>query len=398
LSEPDAVVEGVMGRRASASALAVADIDGDGVADLVEGIQDGSGDGFVSIAFGPMSGTMSLGDGVTITPMRDEPIGEWIAAGDADGDGYGDVLMGSWSRARYGQAHMLLGPLTADASILPSDLILHRPPEEQLGFHMAIAPDVDGDDVNDILISAPWGDHDDGAVYLVPGTTTGLQDPDVAATHIFRGDSSDSCFGMEATILGDTDGDGVDDLAAGCASVHVVPGGSAVGDYEVSDVETATIGWTTGWSNTSHDARLASVDYDQDGYGDLLVGEPFADPDGAARLYPGPLAGDLDSGDAVATWQGSEVGWMLASGDCTGDGEPDLLFGGVFGKYLSVGPVTEGAVDVDSLPSFETASYFGDLLFAPDWSGDGVQEIVVGEPAAAMGLGAAEIYFSDRFQ
>jgi hypothetical protein len=420
LDEADAVVRGTVEQSRTGSTLGVADVNGDGIGDLLVGAPSfGINSGQAYVSFGPVSGTVLAGDDVTITPDPSGApgIAESLAGGDADGDGFGDVLVGAWERPDGGTASLLLGPITGDVSASSAELELFRfSIDDRFGYHMQIAPDVDGSGGNDIVITAPWAAEWDGIVWVVPGDTTGSVNPASAASYTFRGVAgSDAFLGISAIALDDTDGDGIDDMAmSDRGTTFVVAGGIAAGDYAVNAVATATIASTAEWLNFDYDAaHLASLDYDGDGYGDLLVGDSDAvsgDDTGLASVLAGPLAGSLDAAtDAAVSWRGDWVGSLVAAGDCNGDGEADAVLGtnGVyFGEeshiYLALG-TDEGVVDVDTLPSFPSrigvASPTGALLFAPDWSGDGIQEIVVGGTWApgdvGTSAGAAYVYYSD---
>ncbi len=401
--DPDAIVVGSVALEGSASTLAVADVDGDGVADLVNGAPQRDRPGHVYVSFGPLSGVTRTGDDVTITPESSDGLAESLAAGDADGDGVGDVLIGALDRTETSMVTLMLGPITGDVSTSVAELVLHRGPREEFSWDVEIAPDVTGDGGSDLVIGAPDTGAPDaavGAFYVIGGRTTGTHNPEDVAIYTFRGTSEAPDVGTSAIALGDTDGDGIDDLAtSGWEHVYVVSGGIAGGDYDVGSVSTATIELPS----TAAPA-LAGLDHDGDGYGDLLVGAPladFGDDVGVVRLFEGPLSGPVDAeSDAVVTWTGDGVGNRVDAGDCNGDGAPDYLLATRFDAYLNLGPVT-GVVDVASLPSLPAGdgrrTVVGGLLFAPDWSGDGVQEVVFGTRSADSGAGAAYVYYSDRF-
>ena len=407
LYEPDAIVEGTVGQGWLGAALATSDVNGDGIADLVSGapsFRDHTGHVYVS--YGPLSGTVSAGDDVTISAGTQVGLGEAVAGGDADGDGYGDVLVVSWNRPDPSPASLLLGPITGDVTTASADLALSSGDSlRRFGYHMEITPDVDGDDRNDIMITAPYAAAWDGAVHVVSGAETGSHDVSGVDTYEFVGSGF---LGISAIAVDDVDGDGIDDMAmTDSATTYVVLGGTAPGSYDVSAIASTTITSTGEWWNNQIDTDyLASLDYDQDGHGDLLVGDPddgFDDDEGAVSLFLGPAAGSLDqSTDASVQWRGNRVGTLVATGDCNGDGTADYLLGGTSAAYLDLGPAT-GVVEVDTLPTFPqpSASPWGALSFAPDWSGDGAEEIVLGatgtRTAAGNGAGAAYVYYSDRF-
>jgi hypothetical protein len=400
--DADAVVQAGGRDSASGSTLAVADVNGDGTADLVNGAPGLDGDrtaDVVFVSFGPLSGTTPADAVIWLVPS------ETLAAGDADGDGIGDVLAGGYDA---NAASLVLGPITGEPF---ADLRLTTTNDDpvegdRLGTSVLIAPDIDGDGGNDVVITAPAAAGGDGEVYLVPGTTSGTAQARNAATLTFHG--TDSYLGVSTADLGDTDGDGLHDLAmSGVDAAYVVQGGMASGSYTVIDVATATIRLVGSTFSGFLDPRtLASVDHDHDGYTDLLVGDPYGangEDRGIVHLIPGPHAGLIDAEtEAVARWEGDHVGESIDTGDCNGDGEADYLLAGFGSPYLSLGPAS-GVVNVDTLPSFPfvTSQQYGAALFAPDWSGDGVDEIVVGAGSVftydgGRNAGAVYVYYSDQ--
>jgi hypothetical protein len=192
----------------------------------------------------------------------------------------------------------------------------------------------------------------------------------------------------------------------------VVEGGATPGNYQIDFEAVATIGPIHGMSISWGDAHnLESVDYNNDGYSDLLVGDVYASSGslrGAVYTFYGPLSGVIDTAsDSAVTWWGDYIGMWIESGDCNGDKSTDLLFGGnAYGDYLTLGPST-GTNEVSSLPLFPKATFgttWGSaFLFTPDWDGDGVQEVAISSMSATTtaggtSSGAVSVYYSDLFQ
>jgi hypothetical protein len=104
-------------------------------------------------------------------------------------------------------------------------------PDDQAGTSMAAAGDVDGDGSADILIGAPGHDNDLGAVYLLRGPQIGSIDlEDEGDADIFGAAASDH-LGTAVAGPGDWDGDGWADLllgapGAGSGAVYLLFGGA----------------------------------------------------------------------------------------------------------------------------------------------------------------------------
>ena len=150
-------------------------------------------------------------------------LGGIDGAGDVNGDGFGDVVVGDPLPAR-GRAFIVLG------SAAPSDLDLAAPAgravsirgraDEDLSI-VAGAGDVNGDGFADVAIGAPDAPGDgrpvNGAVDVVRGGA-GLADVNLAspggrATRFLPGVGGG--LGLRLAGVGDVDGNGVDDLAVG---------------------------------------------------------------------------------------------------------------------------------------------------------------------------------------
>jgi len=187
-------------------ALALGDIDGDGLADFGSDSEDRPGD----IFFG------SRGDIVRgeISHWGDEEPHEVRAAGDIDGDGRGDVLIGARTASdRRGQVDIVrMGGdgLATFASLVGSQ------GGAQLGDAIGSAGDLDGDGYADIAVAALYFDVSDasdaGRAWVHFGGPSGLRADDARAWH-FDGDRSNAGVGFAVGTVGDLDGDGFPELS-----------------------------------------------------------------------------------------------------------------------------------------------------------------------------------------
>lgn len=151
--------------------------------------------------------------------LGSDQFGSALAGADVNGDGLGDLVVGSPQEAHddgiySGSASLYLNPPTSD----PDAVLVGETSWMQIGSAVSSAGDVDGDGYADLLIGAPGaegqaGISGAGAVYLVagnPNLTSGLASDVASAT--FLGQYASQQAGISVASLGDINADGWDDL------------------------------------------------------------------------------------------------------------------------------------------------------------------------------------------
>jgi hypothetical protein len=334
---------GKTGLRSGASLAGGGDIDGDGHADLLIGASgfDASTPDVGRVAF--HRGTPLGVDGVASIALEgeqtDAEFGASIAiAGDVDGDGFLDVLIGA---PRYSGALQHAGAVflhRGGASGLSQSfswLRLAQGSAEGYGRSLAGIGDADGDGFADVAIGAPQSNSALGRIEVFRGSASGLgSDPALELAGEIVGEG----FGIAVASAGDVDGDGAPDLAAGSNLRVRIHHGVTASPLGVA-AQATTILQDGGPGSRFGSVLAGAGDIDRNGYDDLLIGAPndvMGQPsEGAVYLFLGSAAGlsALPSWQAEGNQAEAAFGTALAGGfDVDGDGFPDIAIGAPGGE------------------------------------------------------------------
>jgi hypothetical protein len=386
-----------------ASVAPAGDVDGDGYDDVLVGMPEHDGGEYVSgrvlLYYGSADGVQADDPWTGHTDLSSRFGYSVSTAGDVDGDGYDDIVVGdpftgSWTSGRiavkYGAAG---GP--SGSSMDWSEMGGY---ESWLGYSVASAGDIDGDGYDDVVAGAPRyhsGETDEGAVYVFRGSASGIVSPPT----IIQSDQEFLGMGRSVAGVGDVNGDGYADVLVSC-----VPFASAPYDDEVRLYLGSASGLQTvpAWSRTVGDPALAggwsagpAGDVDGDGHADVVISDGTVDGEdedqGLLELY-------LGSADGLATepaWSTTGPGdpqdahaRPVTAGDVDGDGFSDLLVGsplagggrgriscfhgGALGLRDDAGWVTES--------NQQDARYGMAVASAGDVNADGFDDVLVGAP------------------
>jgi hypothetical protein len=321
-----------------------------------------------------------------------------LAPGDFNGDGYGDLAVGSLyedvgSVTNAGAVHVLYGSILGLQATFPEDQLWTRDSVQGEGQaesadkfgRSLVAGDFDADGISDLAIGAPFQDleagKEAGAVYVLYGSTDGL----LADEQLWTLDSADveeeagpwDLFAW-ALAAGDYDGDGFADLAIGiplenigdvlnAGGVHVLFG-SAEGLQATSPDDQH-------WTQDSPDvedqveaadeygAVLEAEDFNADGFEDLAIAVTSEDlgvlrSAAAVNVLYGSAGGlqATSPEDQFWTQDSPDIedeaelqdrwGWSVATGDLNGDGFGDLAVGARLEDLATITLADAGAVNV----------------------------------------------------
>ena len=409
------------------SVASAGDVNGDGYADVIVGSY-GNDDaasmaGEAYVYHGSSSGLSATPDWSDQGEGAYDVFGLSVAsAGDVNGDGYADVIVGAYgytSLNATGKAYVYHGSASG-LSTTPDWSDLGEAEDDYFGYSVASAGDVNGDGYADVVVGAHGNDGAAGyagEAYVYHGSASGLSETPDWSDH---GEASSDQFGRSVASAGDVNSDGYADVIVGA---HQNDGaGSVAGEAYVYYGSASGLSATPDWSdqgealNDYFGENVASAgDVNGDGYSDVIVGAPYNDGGayntGEAYVYHGSSSGLSakpdwsDQGEALNDYFGASV---ATAGDVNGDGYADVIVGAYGnddgGSSAGEAYVYSFGVGI-SLATWEawsdqgeaTNDYFGrSVASAGDVNGDGYADVVVGaygNDDGGSAAGEAYVYY-----
>jgi hypothetical protein len=419
----------VISASAGACVSTAGDVNGDGYSDVVVGspLYDGgqAEEGRAFVFLGSNSGLATSPAWTVEGNLHDAGYGGCVGtAGDVNGDGFDDVIVGAGGydnpQNDEGRVFLYAGSSTG-LSVNPVWTAESNQANAWFGKWTRTAGDVNGDGFADVIIGAYMydnGELDEGRVFVYHGSATWLSStPDwtVESNQAF------SEMGFSAASAGDVNADGFSDVIVGAALYD--NGQSNEGRAFVYLGSSEGLSTSSAWTNESNQAAalygqsVASAgDFNGDGFSDVIVGAHLYDQTwadrGAAFVYLGSAAGlsanpSWSSVAPTGPWPGNYGKWVASSGDVNGDGYSDVLVGapqsdGAFQHQGGVWLYLGSGAGVGTLGG----SWFGDqqgaslgesVSTAGDVDGDGLSDVLVGAPGEDNGTvleGFAIVYMS----
>ena len=389
--QPFLVVEGLGGEGFGYDVASIDDVDGDGLAELVSSNRLG-----VVRVFSSQSPSPPPAQPRVLLDMAGQRSGDLFGtsvalAGDMDGDGVADFLVGALEGDQFHSQGGSVQVLSGASGAVLGELVHPNSWISTWSFGWSLAGGVDLygliNNYEDYIVGQPGrsaSGNSRGAVLLFDHTL------DMFREHL--GGAAHDYYGTSVCALPDMDGDGRGEYLIGApgsdqfpilgyVELHSGQGGGLI-------LTRAGVSIGSGFGHAVADAG----DMDGDGVTDLLVGAPYDDggalDGGMVRVFSGASGAILHS--VYGSVAGAQLGYSLDSaGDVNGDGVVDFIAGapGDFGMTAESGSATifSGA-DGSELIRFlgeDLGDKFGvSVAKLGDQDGDGVPDFAIGAPDA----------------
>ncbi len=333
------------------------DVNGDGYDDVIVGAHwYSNGEDFEGGAFvfhGSASGLSAAPDWTAEGNWKSAEFGYAVgAAGDVNGDGYDDVIVGAHTYSTNpddeinppdakGRAYVYYGSATG-LSAEAGWMIEGDQDYAEFGNAVGTAGDVNGDGYDDIIVGAyrytnGQNQNFEGRAYVFHGSEDGLS---MIAAWTAEGNQINAGFGWSVGTAGDVDGDGYADVIVG-AYQHT-NGQNSEGRAYVFHGSEDGLSTTADWTAESNVASAkfgyavgAAGDVNGDGYADVIVGAPgyyitsTQAGEGRAYVYYGSSSGlGATPWTAESNQSGAGLGISAGTaGDVNADGYADIIVG-----------------------------------------------------------------------
>lgn len=387
------------------------DVDSDGYSDVIVGAQmfdkGQSNEGAAFVYHGSINGIATAAKTTLENNQATAYFGYSVStAGDVNGDGFSDVIVGSYQfdngQNNEGAAFIYHGSANGIGTAIAKQLECNQG-GAQYGVSVAAAGDVNADGYADVIVGANFYDNgqgNEGGAFVYEGSASGTNS---TATSVQESNQVNAYLGSSAASAGDVNGDGYSDVIVGA---HMYDKGEAdegvafvwLGGARNPSSSTTTILTSKEFGSLSADAVAGAGDVNGDGYNDIVIGASNYDngdiDEGVVFVCYGSATGVnfgnktiLEKNQANAAFGYSVSG----AGDVNGDGYEDIVVGAL---NYDVSKNNQGAAfiyyggssGINTLPAAtlkhdQAECGFGySVTHAGDVNGDGYGDIAIGVP------------------
>jgi hypothetical protein len=402
------------------------DMNKDGYADILLGAYRANSDvGQVYVIFGGTNlnninlASFSSTQGFIISNLN-TPVDSGTPvryAGDVNGDGYSDIIIGSYSlNADAGKSYVIYGGSSLsniDLSSLTTaqGFIISGTTSTRSGWSVSGAGDVNKDGYDDVIIGGPSANSNNGIAYIIYGGIN-LNNIDIATLTSSQGISvsgGSGSFGNSVSQAGDVNHDGYADVVIGAVNADSNAGKTYViyGGASLTNINLASLTPAQGFSVSgaaANDGSGVSVSYagdvNNDNYDDILIGANSAGNGNGKSyiIYGGNNINNIallsltnSQGIIISGASNDNSGISVSyAGDINHDGYDDIIIGansvGPGRVYVIFGKNNLVNLDLSSLSSSDGFSIVGatngdstgySVSYGGDVNGDTYTDIVI---------------------
>ena len=360
------------------------DVNGDGYSDVIVGADFYSGGtGRAYIYFGGPS-MNNIADVILTGETVNNNFGHSVStAGDVNGDGYSDVIVGANGySSSIGRAYIYYGGASMDN--VPDVILNGEAASNLFGTSVSSAGDVNGDGFSDVIVGAYGYSSNTGRAYIYYGGASMDNIADLTMT----GEGVNNSFGVSVSTAGDVNGDGYADVIVGASGYSSYTGRAYIYYGGAQMDNTADVIMTGEAVNNSFGLSVSTAgDVNGDGYADVIVGaHQYSSTTGRAYIYYGGVTMN-NVADVILTGEaaGDHFGYSVSTaGDVNGDGYSDVIIGAPYSSGTGRAYIFYGGASMDNISDVTMtgegfANYFGtSVSTASDVNGDGYSDVIVG--------------------
>lgn len=368
---------------------------------------DLNNDGYSDIAVGAYGYSINIGKvyiyfgGPSVDIVADRTLTEpgvyfgytVASAGDVNGDGYSDLLVGT---VTLGKVYLYYGGSNMNTIF---DLIFLDALDPSFGNSFSCAGNVNGDAYSDIIIGADGYSNQTGRAYIFLGGSTMNNVADITIT----GSASGDRLGISVASAGNVNGDAYSDVIVGSHGYNLYTGKAYIyyGAASMNNVADVTF---TGESTTNYFGVSVSSagDVNKDTYSDVIIGaQGYNNVTGRAYIFYGGTAMNntadiIMNGETANNFFGNCV---ARAGDINGDGYSDVIVGAQgYNSNMGRAYVFYGGASMNNLPDITlTGEAINDkfgfsVSTAGDLRADGFSDFIIGAYDYNSTTGRAYVY------